>query len=245
MDQRLEGMHSRFEASQNFRKILSCPDARAQRGRRRFAGALAFWLRSLSLAALCLTGGQAIAQVDAGWPCMQRKVPHLSVAQLWAGPPLPADAAWRDDPELAHLVSVISARRTELDEVRALLAGLGPAGQGRDARLLALFAGVFDAIDRERARVVAGIERFAAKQRGLAEQIDARDAALGAAETAAAPHDHDAADRIEQMRDELAWDIRIFQDRQRSLSSVCETPVILERRAFAVAQMIQAQLGQE
>lgn len=239
-------MHARVEASQNFRDNLSSPDARAQQGRRRFGGALAFWLRALSLAALCLNGGQAIAQVDAGWPCMQRKVAHLSVAQLWAGPQLPDDAAWRDDPELAQLVSVISARRTELDEVRALIAGLGPAaGQDRDARLLALFAGVFDAIDRERARVIAGIDRFAAKQRGLAEQIDARDAALGDAVTAAAPDDHDAADRIEEMRDELAWDVRIFQDRQRSLSAVCETPVILERRAYAVAQIVQAELGQE
>ena len=205
-----------------------------------------FFSSGLCLLGLCLSHGHAAAQEDPDWPCIQRKVPHLSIAQLWAGPPVPEDASWRDDPELARLVSVVSARRTDLDEVRSLLAGLGPAeGQGRDQRLLALFAGVFEAIDRERARVIEGIARFARKQRGLAEQIDARGAALGAAEAAAAPDDHDAADRIEEMRDELDWDIRIFQDRQRSLSSVCESPVILERRAFAVAQMIQAELGRE
>ena len=199
----------------------------------------------IAVAALCLGWpvGHAGADEDPDWPCIQRKVPHLSVAQLWAGPPLPEDAAWRDDPELARLVPLISARRTDLDEVRPVLADLGPAaGQSRDQRLLALFAGVFEAIDRERARVIQGIARVAQKQRGLAEQIDARDAAARAAETAAAPEDHDALDRIDEMRDTLAWDIRIFQDRQRSLSFVCESPVILERRAFAVAQMIQAEL---
>ncbi len=205
-------------------------------------------LRRLALAVLWLgwLTGHAAAQEDPDWPCVQRKAPHLSVAQLWAGPSLPEDASWRDAPELARLVSAISARRTDLDEVRALLARLGPtAGRSREERLLALFAGVFDAIDRERARVIGGIARFAQKQRGLAEQIDAREAAARASEEAAVPGDHDALDRIEEMRDELAWDIRIFQERQRSLSFVCESPVILERRAFAVAQMIQAELGRD
>ena len=216
------------------------PASRGTRGRAgRFAGAAVL---------LCLTvlAGRAAAQEDPDWPCIQRKVPHLSVAQLWAGPPIPEDDAWRDDPELARLVAAISARRTDLDAVGPMLAELGPsAEQGREERLLALFAGVFGTIDRERARVIGGIGRFARKQRELAAQIDARDAALRDAEAAAAPGDYDAADRIEAMRDELAWDIRIFQDRQRSLSHVCESPVILERRAFALAQMIQGELDRD
>ena len=220
--------------------------APASRGARGRAGRLAGPVALLCMTVLAVPAGRAAAQEDPDWPCIQRKVPHLSVAQLWAGPPLPEDDAWRDDPELARLVAAISARRTDLDAVRPMLAELGPtAGQGREERLLALFAGVFEAIDRERARVIGGIGRFARKQRELAARIDARDAALREAEATAAPGDHDAADRIEAMRDELAWDVRIFQERQRSLSHVCESPVILERRAFAVAQMIQGELDRE
>jgi hypothetical protein len=190
--------------------------------------------------------GDAAAQEDPGWPCMQRKVPHLFVAQLWAGPSLPEDRSWRDDPELARLVSVISARRTGLDEVRRRVAGIRRSGdKRRDERLLALFAGVFEVIDDERARVIAGIEGFARNQRRLAERIDAHDAETRAAEAAAAPDDHDALDRLEEMQDQLDWDIRIFQDRQRSLSYVCESPVILEKRAFAVAQIVQDELGRD
>lgn len=206
-------------------------------------------LRPFSVAALgiaILTGHAGAQEEDPDWPCIQRKVPHLSVAQLWAGPPLPEDAAWRDDPELARLVSVISARRTDLEAVGPMLAGLdAAAGQSRRQRLLALFSGVFEAIDRERARVIDGIGRFARKQRDLAERIDAKDAAIRAAEATAAPHDHAAADRIEAMRDEHVWEMRIFQDRQRSLSHVCESPVILERRAFAVAKMVQEELDRD
>jgi hypothetical protein len=203
--------------------------------------------RPVATAALCLVllAGHAGAQEDPDWPCIQRKVPHLSVAQLWAGPALPEGGAWRDDPELARLVAVISARRTDVESVRPMLAELDAAGQDRDQRLLALFAGTFEAIDRERARVIDGIGRFARKQRELAAQIDARDGALREAEAQAAPGDHEAADRIEEMRDALAWEVRIYQDRQRSLSFVCESPVILEKRAYAVAQIIQAELGRD
>ncbi len=175
---------------------------------------------------------------------MQRKVGHLAVAQLWSGPALPETADWREDPELAHLVALIAARRTELDQVKPMLDALGPAGgQSRDERLLALFAGVFHTIDTERARIIAGVERYARKQRGLAQQIDAREDAIRQAEAAAAQDDYDAQDRIEEMQDALAWDVRIFQDRRHVLTYVCESPVILERRAFAAARMIQSELG--
>jgi hypothetical protein len=197
-------------------------------------------------AAVCLFAAvaPAAAQEHGDWPCMQRKVDHLAVAQLWSGPALPEHPEWRDDPELAHLVALISARRTDLEQVRPMLGSLGPAGgHSRDQRLVLLFAGVFDAIDRERSRIIAGVERYAAKQAGLAGQIDAREDEIRAARAAAAPDDHEAQDRIDEMEDRLAWDVRIFQDRRRALSYVCESPVLLERRAFAAAQMIQAELA--
>jgi hypothetical protein len=204
-----------------------------------------FRCSALGIALLCcFAGGAAAQEGDGDWPCMQRKVDHLAVAQLWSGAPLPEHPAWRDDPELAHLVALISARRTDLEQVRPMLDALGPAGgHSRDQRLVQLFAGVFDAIDRERSRIIAGVERYAEKQAGLAEQIDAREDEIRQARDAAAPDDHEAQDRIEAMQDQLAWDIRIFQDRRRSLSYVCESPVLLERRAFAAARMIQAELG--
>lgn len=204
--------------------------------------------RLVAIAAVCLllSAGQAPAQEDPDWPCIQRKVPHLSVAQLWAGPPLPEDGARAEDPEIARLAAALSARRTDLDELRPLIAGLGPAeGQSRDERLIALFRSAFETIDRERARVIEGIARFARRQRALAEEIDARGAAVNEAEGTAVPGDAEAAARVAQMRDELAWSVRIYQDRQRSLSFVCESPVLLEKRAFAVAQMIQSELGRD
>ncbi len=186
----------------------------------------------------------AISQQDTDWPCIQRKVEHVSVGQVWAGPPLPeASSAWRSDSGLASLVSRISARRTSMEEVEELVASVqAEGGRSREERLLALFAGVFQVTERERTRVLQGIERYAAKQRGLADKIDAAETRIAEMRTAAAPDDYDALDRIEEAEDEVAWDVRIYQDRHRSLTYVCETPVILEKRMFAIGRIVLSAL---
>ena len=85
---------------------------------------------------------------------------------------------------------------------------------------------------------MAGITRYAHKQEALDGRIEtARHefAALNAAE----PKDFD---RIDALEGEIDWSTRIFQDRQQSLTYVCETPVILEQRAFALGRAIAAHL---
>ncbi len=201
----------------------------------------------VALFTVALITGPASAFGDPDWPCVQRKVPQLSVGQVWAGPPLPGDsAAWRGDPTLSALVGRIAARRTGMTRVEELIGEVAAAdGQSRDARLVALFAGVFQQISRERRQLIEGISRYAVKQRDLAAQIDDLWVRIEAARAAAGAEDFDALDRIEEMEDKLRWDTRIYQDRQKSLTYVCESPVILDQRAFAVARMIAAELGKE
>ena len=40
----------------------------------------------------------------------------------------------------------------------------------------------------------------------------------------------------------LDWDTRIFQEREHSLTYVCDLPVQIERRAFALGREIQRHL---
>ena len=45
------------------------------------------------------------------WPCAQAKVPEISLAAVWAGPPLgDAAAKWKDDPKVSALVAKLAAR---------------------------------------------------------------------------------------------------------------------------------------
>ncbi|MEM0922089.1 MAG: hypothetical protein AAGI13_03535 [Pseudomonadota bacterium] len=182
-----------------------------------------------------LTPERAQAFNDPNWPCAQRKVLQLSIGQVWSGP-LPADGAdWRADPKIAALAPILAARRTSMEEAESRISDFA-TGQGADLPLL--FAGVFDLIERDRRRLIGGIERYAAQQRGLAEQIDVAQAALVEAKSATAEDDFDALDALEEREDKLLWDIRIYQDRNKSLTYVCESPVIIEKRAFALGRMI-------
>lgn len=171
---------------------------------------------------------------DPDWPCVQRRQPSLSLAQVWPGPP--ADPALAVDGEAAALARVIALRRTSMDQAQT---AIDAYAAGKDAAALtALMVATLADINRNRDRVMAGITRYAHKQEALDGQIeDLRHqfAALNAAE----PKDFDKIDAAEA---QLDWSTRIFQDRQQSLTYVCETPVILEQRAFALGRAIAAHL---
>ena len=71
-----------------------------------------------------------------------------------------------------------------------------------------------------------------------AAQVQARRARMATLEAADKP-DFDAIDAEEKALD---WDQRIFTERQQSLTYVCETPVILEQRLFALGRALAAGL---
>lgn len=195
----------------------------------------------LALAALLLAG-PALALNEPDWPCQQRKVVRLSLGQMWGGP-IPEDLqAWRADAEIVALAGRIAARRTPMAEVEAVVAQLA-AGPDPDARLTALFAGAFDIIDRERTRLVDGIVRFSQKQQALAAKVDAQQVEIARLERETRPDDFDGLDRLEALQDQTLWDVRIYDERRRSLQYVCESPVLLEQRAFALGRLIAARLG--
>jgi hypothetical protein len=192
------------------------------------------------LACLALAAGSAgVAQpVDPDWPCVQRKVPSLSIGQMWSGPMPEGD--WREDPAVRELAPALAARRNPLEAVEARIDAFaaGAPEAGRAERLAELFAGVLETIDAERGQLIGGIGRYARNQTALSERIEAMQrelAALGAAE-------EKDFDRIEELEDTLTWDTRIFRDRAQALTYVCETPVLLEQRAFAIARLIAARL---
>lgn len=186
--------------------------------------------------AIAATGPARAADqsADPDWPCIQRKVPSLSVGQMWPGPP--AEGNWEDNPDIARLARVMAARRTPLDEVKALAtdyaATLEPSA--RQGSMALLFSGVLDRIDTERRDVMGGISRYAHKQVGLSDAVKAEEEALGAlrADPNADP------DKVEEAQDKLNWDIRVYRERAQSLTYVCETPVLLEQRAFAIARLL-------
>ncbi|WP_428029577.1 hypothetical protein [Ancylobacter sp.] len=201
-------------------------------------------LRALRLAVplLLLGAAPALAAAPSGglWPCIQRKVPELAVGQMWSGPPI-ENLKWRDDREVAELVPVLAAQRTPIEEatkqIDTFAGTLGPNGKDR---LTLLFAGLFEQINARRARIMNGIERYAQHQIELSKRIKEESFAFAKAKKAAAS-DEDKA-KTQEMEKQLLWDTRIYDARQQSMSAVCESPVLLEQRVFALSRAIQEKM---
>lgn len=187
----------------------------------------------LALPVVALAGGSG----DPTWPCIQPKQPHLSVGQLWSGPPPDAVVeilAQRAD--IAALAQVLEQRRLPMEEAEVQIAAFAKEASAQE--LTALFLAVFDRIDAYRTRIMAGVERYAEKQLTLSAQIEARQDEMARLSAALDPD----FDKMDAEEERLDWDVRIFTDRQAQLTYVCETPVILEQRAFALGRAIAAHL---
>jgi hypothetical protein len=186
-----------------------------------------------------VVAGPAVAAgpPDPDWPCIQRRQPTLSLAQVWAGPlPDEATQALAETPEVQAVARTIALRRTPMEAAEARIAGFAETHE--PVALTALMVATLEHVNLARDRVMAGIASYAHKQAALDARIDTTRHELAAA-TAAEPQDFD---RIDALEEELDWSTRIFQDRQQSLTYVCETPVILEQRAFALGRSIAALL---
>lgn len=168
------------------------------------------------------------------WPCVQPRQSHLSLGQVWTGPPPPEGAA--ETPEIAALADRVVQRRMPIEEATAAIDAFA---QGKDAETLALLMqAIFHRIDMQRTAILGGISRYGHRQVALAARVEARRARMAELE-AADPPDFDAIDAEEEALD---WDMRVFSDRQQSLTYVCETPVILEQRLFALGRAVAAHL---
>jgi hypothetical protein len=188
-----------------------------------------------------VVGGPAFAAgpPDPDWPCVQRRQPTLSLGQVWAGPlPDEATTALAETLEVQAVARTIALRRTPMEDAEARIAGFAETHE--PAALTALMVATLEHINLARDRVMAGITSYAHKQAALDSRIDVTRHELAAA-TAAEPQDFD---RIDALEEELDWSTRIFKERQQSLTYVCETPVILEQRAFALGRSITALLPQ-
>lgn len=199
---------------------------------------------SLIAAGLLLAAsGAHAAGEDPDWPCVQRKVPQISVGQVWTGPPVDdIGDSWRQDAALAGLAREIASRRTSLEDARAKIADFAAAAADRSQRLTTLFVAVLSLVNEERSAIMAGIGRYARRQQALADKIEAQSAELGTLPDAGGTDEE--IDRREELLEIQAWDARIFQERSRALTYVCELPVELDKRAFALGKAIAAEIGE-
>ena len=177
------------------------------------------------------------------WPCQQLKIPEISIASVWSGPPIEAaDKEKPLDPKEAELVARLAARRTAIDDARKLIADfVVGTREEKQEKAKRLFAALYATLNAQRDEVMNGIERFSRKQKAMADQI--REQARKIREQQDASNADPA--KSNELASQLSWQTRIFEDRRKSTSYVCDVPVLIEKRLFDLASAIQGELGAE
>ena len=174
------------------------------------------------------------------WPCVQAKVPEVSLAAVWTGPPLDDVAdKWKSDDKVSALVPRLAARRTPLDDAKKAIDDfLAGTAADKPTKGKMLFAGLFETLNAQRASVMGGLERVTRKQREAADKVRSDTIALQALQD---DPSRDQA-KLDELGNQLIWETRIFEDRQRVIKFVCEVPTAIDQRLFALGRAIQQNL---
>ena len=174
------------------------------------------------------------------WPCQQLKVPGIAVASVWNGPSIEGVDAKPTDAKEADLVARLAARRTPMEDAKKLIADyLVGTDAEKQQKAKTLFASLYSTLNAQRDEVMSGIERFSRKQKSAAEDIRAVAQKLRDMQEEA---DADQA-KTEELASQLAWQTRIFEDRRKSTSYVCDVPVQIEKRLFDLGSAIASDLN--
>ena len=192
------------------------------------------------VAGLAVPGeGYAAGSKDPNWPCIQRKVPEITAGVVWTGPEIKdGDVSWKQSPAIDGMVKRLAQRRLALDEAGTLINEFASGLKAdKSKQLTSLFTGLLQTINRERKEIIVGIERYAKKQHALADKINTVRHEFNAVLAKAELSEEDEK-RRDALEEQLSWDTRIFDERQQSLIYVCESPVLLEQRLFALGREI-------
>lgn len=201
---------------------------------------LGFLFAFFAVEAALLLPVRAADQRYLDWPCVQPKVPQMSVAAMWDGPSI-ADVgnSWQDDPKTKDLVARLAARRTPLDAAEKSIAEfvIGSAAEKQD-KAKKLFAGLFDTLSQERSEVMSGIERMYRNQKDLADKIRSDVDTLHELEDK--PGEDQS--KVTTLASQVEWSTRIYEDRRKTIRYICEVPTTIEQRVFALARAIKQSL---
>jgi hypothetical protein len=190
------------------------------------------------------TGAQSGQAAQSEWPCEQPLRPEMSIGAMWQGPdPANLQNDWRKVPAVVAVVDQIAPRSVPEKDAVANIGRFAAGYQGpeRTEVLTELFVGLFETLSAERNDIVRGIKRFYRRQDALARRIEDGWKKLGEIDPNAG--DPEIAEQRTGLQQQVDWDSRIFDDRQRLLPVVCEQPRILEQRVFALSRAIQEQLA--
>jgi len=204
-------------------------------------------IRSAALAAAlaAMMAARVVAQetMDPDWPCIQVLVPTISSAVVWDGPSIEGlEARWRDQVGVARLVGHVTQRHVDADQAEQKIDAFAESQTtaDRNAALTAVFAGIWEILNEKRQYMIERIKEFTRQQNARANRIENMLLELEVISSDSSPA---SGAKIAKFRQNLALEVRIFEDREKSIVYLCELPVKVGGKIGVLARAISAQLN--
>ncbi len=202
------------------------------------------FMLTLSAAIIITTTPTHAFSEDKNWPCAQRKVEKLSAGQMWRGSPVDVkDTSWQTNDKITALTKEILPRRITLEQTNKTITKFASENKDNLEPLMKqTFLALLNETNQIRSEIIGGIGRFTKRQKDLAKRITTNRQKV----TELEKNDEDGTLTKEQdkqlvaLERSLEWDQRIHEEREQSLDFVCEAPVLLEQRLFALAKQLNA-----
>ncbi len=165
---------------------------------------------------------------ESDWPCEIAAQPDVAATAYltWKSARERAHS-WRSDPDTAALIADVAPRSISVEEGAAKISAHIEQAQDRDRAAAHIVSGLVETINTERRAITVGIRRFSRRQAELGKHIEVGYQAFDAGAKSSDPA---APEKQAALQEQIDWDTRIFEDRQRMLPLVCKQPDALERR---------------
>ena len=185
--------------------------------------------------------GGVEAGAEADWPCEQKYVAQLSYGTMWTGPALDdALKSWHQNDGLREIVTLLSDETTsEADGVKAIDEFAAKLGSDKSKQLTELFAALFETMGDKRTSTQEAIKKYFHRQEAVAHEVNKLQADLRVMQAKGAKVDDP---KLLELKKNLAWSNKVYDDRQRLTPYVCQIPIIVEQKLGAYARAIQAHM---
>ena len=219
-----------------------CRPLSAQRGQM-IVQAIRRAVLAATLVAMMAAQVGAQETMDPDWPCIQVLVPTISSAVVWDGPSIEGlEARWRDQVGVARLVGRVTQRHVDADQAEQEIDAFAQSQPttDRNAALTAVFIGSWEILNEKRQHMIEGIKEFTRQQNARANRIENMLLELEVISSESSPA---SGAKMAKFRQDLVLEVRIFEDREKSIVYLCELPVKIEGKIGALARAISAQLN--
>ena len=153
------------------------------------------------------------------------------MGRFWEGG-LEESDTWRSNTEIERIARRFADRDISVEESLKDVDAFLDASKDKRAAAEDLVRSMQDTVNAHRNQIIRGIQRFAKRQAMMIRRIERQTQKLDDPET----NSRQKSDLETRQR----WDIRVFEEREGMIAYLCEQPVLLEKKFFAVGRAIAA-----